>query len=263
MKLHLCTIAIVTTVSLLSASFGEEPVASPFENATFVDLAYPLNGTNQFWPGDDYSGFELKTIATLEKDGVLSKAISLPEHLGTHIDAPNHFEPNQPDVSQLTPEQLFGPGVLIDITVAAEMDADTMLTVDTIKKWEQKNGCIPDGAIVLLKTGWGRFWKNTVRYQNRDARGQLHFPSFSPDAAAFLIEKREIRGIGVDNLSIDRGISKDFAVHHIINKAGKFGLENVAHLDQLPPRGFQIIVAPMKIEAGTGGPTRIWAILPK
>jgi len=261
MILRTLTTFIICLTGLIA--LGADPETNPFENARFIDLAYPLNAANQYWPGDNYSGFELKTIATLEKDGVLSKALSLPEHLGTHIDAPNHFEPNQPDVSQLTPEQLFGPGVVIDISVRAEMDADTMLTVEDIHNWEKAHGQIPDGTIVLLNTGWGRFWKNTVRYQNRDARGQLHFPSFSGEAARFLIEQRKVRGVGVDNLSIDRGLSKDFAVHHIINKAGKFGLENVAHLEKLPARGFQIMVAPMKIENGTGGPTRIWAMLAK
>ena len=239
------------------------PLAQMFDGVRFVDLSYPLNDTNQYWPGDNYSGFEMKTIATLEKDGVLSKTLSFPEHLGTHIDAPNHFEPNQPSVADLTPEQLFGPGVVIDITIKAEMDADTMLSVEDIKAWEKEHGRIPDGAIVLLNTGWGRFWKNTVRFQNRDARGQLHFPSYSSEAAKYLIEQRKARGVGVDNLSIDRGLSKSFEVHHIVNRAGKFGLENVAHLDKLPPRGFQVLVAPIKVQKGTGGPARIWAILPK
>jgi kynurenine formamidase len=229
----------------------------------FIDLSYALNAENQYWPGDNYSGFQLKTIATLEKDGVLSKTMSLPEHLGTHIDAPNHFEKGQPALETLTPEQLFGPGVVLDISERAEQDADAVLTVDDIQAWESKHGRIPDGAIVLLHTGWGRFWGNTARFQNRDARGQLHFPSYSAEAARFLVEKRKVRGVGVDNLSIDRGISKDFEVHHIVNAAGKFGLENVANLDKLPPRGFQLIVAPMKIESGTGAPTRIWAVLPK
>jgi len=263
MFLRRITIIVLLISGCWTAQLSAEEPSNPFAGAKFIDLAHPLNETNQYWPGDDYSGFELKTIATIEEDGVLSKAMSLPEHLGTHIDAPNHFEPNQPDVAELTPEQLFGPGVLLDITVRAEMDADTMLTVDDITKWEKQHGRIPDGAIVLLKTGWGRFWKNTVRYQNRDARGRLHFPSFSAEAARFLVEKRKIRGLGVDNLSIDRGISKEFAVHHVVNKAGKFGLENVASLDKLPPRGFQILVAPMKIEKGTGGPTRIWAMMEK
>ncbi len=231
--------------------------------ARMVDLTYSLNEKNSFWPGENYRPFELKTIATLEKDGVLSKAISLPEHLGTHLDAPNHFEKNQPSVEKLTAEQLFGPGVVIDIQNQAEQNADYMLTQKDIENWEAKHGPIPTGAIVLLNTGWGRFWKMPVRFQNRDARGQLHFPSYSAEAARYLITKRKVRGVGVDNLSIDPGNSKDFPVHHIVNAASRFGLENVANLDKLPPRGFYLIIAPLKVETGTGGPCRIWAILPK
>lgn len=230
--------------------------------AKIIDLTYPLNPDNAFWPGDDYKPFELKTIATIEEDGVLSKAICLPEHLGTHLDAPNHFEKNQPSVDKLTAEQLFGPGVVIDVTAQAEQNADYTLKVSDIERWEKEHGRVPEGAIVLLNTGWGRFWGNVARFQNRDARGQLHFPSYSAEAARFLIEKRKARGVGIDNLSIDPGISKDFPVHHIVNGAGKFGLENVAHLDKLPARGFYLIIAPMKIETGTGGPARIWAVLP-
>jgi hypothetical protein len=96
--------------------------------ADIVDLTWPLNAKNGYWPGEGYKPFELRTIATLEKDGVLSKAFSMPEHLGTHIDAPNHFEPNQPSVSELDPKLLIGPGVVIDISPRAEQDADTMLT---------------------------------------------------------------------------------------------------------------------------------------
>ena len=230
-------------------------------DSRIVDLGYPLNAKNAFWPGDNYTPFEVHTIATLENDGVLSKAFSMPEHLGTHIDAPNHFEADQPGVDQLMLKDLCGPGVVIDISMKAEVDADAMLTVDDVQAWEVEHGRIPDRGIVLLMTGWGRFWDNPIRYQNRDARGQLHFPSFSPEAAEFLIKERGALGIGLDNMSIDRGISKKFEVHHIVNKATRFGLENVAHLDLLPPRGFSVIVAPIKIENGTGGPARIWAIL--
>lgn len=231
--------------------------------ARTVDLTYSLNPQNAFWPGENYQPFELKTIATLEKDGVLSKAICLPEHLGTHLDAPNHFEKNQPSVEKLTARQLFGPGVVIDIAAQAEQNADYTLSRSDVERWEKEHGPIPAGAVVLLHTGWGRFWNNAARFQNRDARGQLHFPSYSAEAARFLIEKRKARGLGIDNLSIDPGNSKEFPVHHIVNAAGRFGLENVANLDHLPPRGFYLIVAPMKIETGTGGPARIWAILPE
>lgn len=230
--------------------------------ARIVDLAYALDEKSNFWPGDDYKPFALHTIATLEKDGVLSKAMSFPEHIGTHIDAPNHFEPDRPDVSRIPPEQFFAPGVVIDVTMQAEQNPDYGLTAADVLAWEKEHGRIPEHAVVLLKTGWGRFWANPVRFRNADARGTLHFPSYLEESARLLVEKRNVRGIGIDNLSIDRGISKDFAVHHVVNKARRYGLENVAHLDELPPRGFWLFIAPIKVAHGTGGPTRVFAILP-
>lgn len=228
-----------------------------------IDLTYKLNDKNAYWPGGGYKPFHMHTIATIEKDGVLSKAFSMPEHLGTHIDAPNHFELNQPALDKIKTDQLFGPGVKLDISILAEQNADAELTVQHINDWEAKHGRIPDGAIVMLHTGWGRFWDRYERYKNQDVRGKLHFPSYSPEAARFLIETRKAKGLGVDTLSIDGGLSKNFQVHHIVNRAGKYGLENVAYLNKLPARGFNVIVAPIKIENGSGGPTRIFAILPK
>ena len=91
--------------------------------------------------------------------------------------------------------------------------------------------------------------------------GRLHFPGFSKAAAKMLIDERKVRGLGIDTLSMDYGLSRDFAVHHVVNGAGRYGLENVANLDRLPPRGFHVIIAPLKIETGSGGPTRVLAVL--
>lgn len=226
-----------------------------------VDLTYSLNDKNAYWPAANYEPFRLKTIATLEQNGVLSKAFSAPEHLGTHLDAPNHFEKNQPAVDQIKPENLFAPGVVIDVSMQASANADYQASVADFTAWEQEHGRIPEGAVVLLNTGWGQYWKNFVRYKNQDMLGKLHFPAYSAEAATWLIKERQVKGIGIDTLSMDPGTSKDFAVHHIVNGAGRFGLENVAQLDQLPPRGFYLVIAPMKIETGTGGPTRLFAIL--
>jgi kynurenine formamidase len=228
-----------------------------------IDLGYALNDKSPYWPGDNYEPFKLKTIATLEKNGVLSKSFSCPEHLGTHLDAPNHFEKNQPSVDQIAPADLFAPGVVIDVSAQAGADADYELSAADIGAWERDHGRIPDGAIVFLHTGWGRHWNNYPRYKNQDATGKMHFPGFSAEAARLIIGERKARGIGIDTLSMDRGLSKDFAVHHVVNSAGRYGLENVARLDELPPRNFTVVVAPIKIETGSGGPTRIFAILPR
>jgi kynurenine formamidase len=232
-------------------------------DARLVDLTHGLDEKSPFWPGDDYQPFQLKTIATLEKNGVSSKAFAMPEHFGTHIDAPCHFEKGQVTLDQIADEDLFAAGVVIDITTAAESDPDYRLTVSDIATWEKEHGPIPRRAIVLLKTGWNRFWDSNARYRNQDVMGKMHFPGFSAEAARWLIKERDIRGIGIDTLSIDYGPSKDFIVHHVINGAGRYGLENVAAVEKLPSRNFFLIVAPIKITNGTGGPTRIFAVLPK
>jgi kynurenine formamidase len=227
-----------------------------------VDLGWPLNDTSPYWPAENYEPFRLTTIATIEKNGVLSKAFYCPEHLGTHLDAPNHFEKNQPAVDQIDPANLFAQGVKIDISHQADANADYRLTAADVADWENKHGRIPDGAVVLLYTGCSRHWNNYPRYKNQDPTGTLHFPGYSADAAKFLVVERKAKGLGIDTLSIDHGPSKDFVVHHIVNGAGRYGLENLAQLDKLPDRGFYVVSAPIKIETGSGGPARVFAILP-
>ena len=256
--LILLAIGGVATAQKPASALSLDDVVSG--RATLVDLTYSLNDHSPYWPAENYQPFKLVTIATLESDGVLSKAMSFPEHLGTHLDAPNHFEANRPSVDQLTPEQLFAPGVVIDIAPKAEANADYALTLEDVTAWEAEHGAVPDGAVVMIHTGWGRFWTNYDRYKNQDVRGGLHFPGCTKAAAEYLVQQRNVRGLGIDTLSIDPGTSKTFDVHHVLNAAGRYALENVAKLDELPAKGFYLVVAPIKVENGTGGPARIFAI---
>lgn len=229
---------------------------------TVIDLTYPLNSKNAYWPGSSYFPFRYEAVATIEKDRVFSGRYSTPEHLGTHIDAPNHFEAGKPSVDQIPFEKLIGPAVVINVGSKVAKNDDYQLTVDEVLYWEKEHGKVPAGAIVLLNTGWAKRWNNYSEYKNMDEKGRFHFPGFSEEAARFLVEEKNINGIGIDTLSADYGPSRDFKVHHIINGAGKYILENVANLDQLPPAGAILIIAPIKIEGGSGGQARVWAILP-
>ncbi len=230
-------------------------------NCTIIDLTYPLNKRNAYWPAPSYAPFTYKSIATLKDNGVFSGAYSTPEHLGTHIDAPNHFEDNQPSVDELRLETLIGPASVINISDKVKNNADYKLTVADIIDWEERNGRIRKRSIILLNTGWSSRWNDYDKYKNVDGSKKLHFPGYSSAAAEFLVEKRNINGIGIDTLSADCGISTDFSVHHIINGSSRYILENVANLDKLPSTGATLIIAPIKIEGGSGGQTRIWAIL--
>ena len=191
-----------------------------------------------------------------------SNRCKTPEHNGTHLDAPIHSASGQPSVDQLTAADLFGPAVVIDVSSKSADDPDYILRVQDILDWEAEHGSIPDGAIVLMSTGWSRKWEDPESYRNRDADGIMHFPGFSEDAGRFLVTERNIRGIGIDNLSIDPGTSRTFPTHGVVNGAGKFQLENVANVHLLPAAGAYLIVAPIKIEGGSGGQVRIFAVVP-
>lgn len=226
-----------------------------------VDLTYALNAGNPYWPGPDYKPFHYEIFATLEKNGVLSGRFEMAEHSGTHLDAPNHFAKGQISVDAIPLRQLIGEGIVIDASQECSKNADFQLSSDDILKWEKKHGRIPAGAIVFLYTGWGKYWNDYARYKNQDSSGALHFPGFAPEAARLLV-MRNVSGLGIDTLSVDYGLSKTFDVHHITHPAGKYHIENAAHLDRLPPRGVMILVAPIKIDGGTGGPARVLAFLP-
>ena len=225
-----------------------------------VDLSHPLNERNPYWPGESYHPFRFEVLAQLEADGVYSGAFSAPEHSGTHLDAPNHFEAGQASVDKIPLTSLVAPAVVIDIQPSCERDPDYQLSLNDLKRWEEKWGPIPGSAVVYALTGWGRYWDNFEKYKNEDESGQLHFPGFSQEAARFLVEERDLRGLGIDTLSVDFGRSTDFSVHHTVHGSGGYHVENVANLGQVPQSGAWTIIAPIKIEGGSGGPARIWAV---
>jgi len=144
------------------------------------------------------------------------------------------------------------------------------------------NGKIPARALVLVRSGWGSRWPNAKEFQgledsattttpkpnNNDAPSldfnvKLNFPGFDASAAQYLTTERQIVGVGIDTLSIDVGSSKSFPAHVIFAARGKYMLEMVANLHLLPPKGFRLWAVPMKVDQGTGAPTRVVANIPE
>jgi len=227
-----------------------------------LDLTHSLNRTSPFWPNEKGNPFTYDTLFAHKSGAPAMGAYATPEHFGTHLDAPIHSADGQPSVDQLTAKDLFGPAAVIDVETQCANDPDYRLTKADLLYWEEKNGRLPGSVIVLMYTGWSKKWKDFAAYLNQDEGGQMHFPGFSEEAARFLIQERQIRGIGIDNLSADAATAKGFPVHGIVNGAGKFQLENVANLHLLPPIGAYLIVAPIKLEGGSGGQVRIFAVVP-
>ena len=224
-----------------------------------LDLSYAINDKLVPWPGDE-KWFEAKVNASVEKNGYFTRSFWMLEHYGTHLDAPAHFPPGKATVEQIPVRQLFGPAVVLDVRAEGAKDADYQLPVARVAEWEKRHGQIPAGAIVLLRTGWASRWPDAHKYRNQDAQGRMHFPGFSVEAARLLIE-RKVSGLGCDTMSIDCGASADFAVHHLALGSGLYHLENLANLSALPETGAFLVVAPIKLEGGSGGPVRVFALL--
>jgi kynurenine formamidase len=261
-------IRTLTMVALVVARVGHAQTAVDLTRYRAVDLTHPFNARTVYWPTAT-TGFKLDQLAYGPTPGgwfYSSYAYGAPEHGGTHLDAPIHFARDGLTADRIPVDQFIGPAVVIDITAQGARDADYRLTADDVRRWERQYGTIPRGAIVVLRTGWFMRWPDAKRYLGDDTPGdasKLHFPSFGEESARLLVNERKVAALGADVASIDAGASSDFMVHQVAAKGGVLGLENLANVGVLPPRGATIIALPMKIENGSGGPLRAIALIPR
>jgi len=243
-------------------------LASGEQAGRIIDLTHAFDSETIFWPTEE--GFVLEKGTEGVGEQVYYYAANrfrTAEHGGTHIDAPIHFHADRWTVDEIPLDRLVGPAVLVDVSDRCAKDPDHRVSVSDIKTWENQHGRIPSASIVLIRTGFGRFWPDRKAYLGTDERGaaavaKLHFPGLHPDAARWLIAERQIHVVGLDTASIDHGPSTQFETHRTLFAANVPALENLAGLDELPPTGFSVVALPIKIRGGSGGPLRAIAILP-
>jgi kynurenine formamidase len=226
-----------------------------------VDLTHTLNASTPTYEESKEPAYQAKIVATIEKEHYFAREVCLPEHFGTHLDAPAHFAQGLWTVDQIPPERLFAALAVIDVSEKVNRDSDYRLSVADISRWEKAHGEIPARAVVVIRTGWESRWNSDKDYRNADAKGVMHFPGYSVEAAKLLVEGRKVYGLGIDTLSIDYGPSPDFPVHQYSLAHSIYHLENVANLGSVPATGALIMVAPMKLEGGSGSPVRLLAMV--
>lgn len=248
-------------LTLLPANAQQHPAARQVIRLhTVVDLTHTLNASTPTYEETKEPVYQAKTVATLDKDHYFAREICLPEHFGTHLDAPAHFAKGLWTVDQIPPERLLAHLVVIDVTNKVKSDPDYRVSAADITSWEKVHGQVAARAVVIVRTGWESRWNSAKDYRNPDAKGVMHFPGYSVEAAKLLVEGRKVYGLGIDTLSIDYGPSPDFPVHQYTLAHGLYHLENVANLGSVPATGALVVVAPMKLEGGSGSPVRILAI---
>lgn len=253
-------------VALVAGTAHAHATALP--NGSIVDLSHAYDAETIVWPTEDGFTLEREHAEVTDKGYYYaSNKFCAPEHGGTHIDAPLHFNATGKSVDALPLEQLIGDAVVIDVSAAAAAMRDYQVRVPDLRGWESEHGRIPRQAIVLVRTGFGKRWPDRASYLGTEERGpdavaKLHFPGLHPEAARWLISERAIKAVGIDTASIDYGQSTGFQTHVTLFAEGVPAFENVANLDRLPARGATVIALPMKIRGGSGGPLRIIAIVP-
>lgn len=236
---------------------SQAPIADfPFR---LVDLTHPLSPDSPLWPGDPET--DRRQAADMNQDDYMLYRWSLSEHAGTHTGAPAHFHPGGRSVDQLVPEELLWPAVILPII--DELPSDGLVSVSWLRAREVQWGhLLPKRAMVVLRTGWDERWPDSERVYETNGEGQFCWPGFSLEAAEWLIAERGVTGLGTDTPGIDPGSDSSFSVGRRCAEAGLPHLENLANLDHLPTIGAWILAAPLRLEKGSGSPSRVLGLVP-
>jgi kynurenine formamidase len=266
--LNLARRAIVAGLgaTLVACGLPRERLRSPAAGQPFdvVDLSHPLGPTSPYIHVRDATfPFRREAIATIATRGVYANRWELTEHIGTHLDAPCHFDEKAPCVDEIPLLDLFAEAVVIDLRSRAASNADAELTPDDLAAWQTAHGAFPPRSVVLLCSGWDARWPSQERFANQDASGVQHFPGFSREAVRQLAARPEVLGIGTDTFSLDPGRDTRYEGHRVLSRAGKWALECLANLPRLPARGARLFIGAPKIERASGTPARVIAWVPR
>lgn len=252
---------LAAALPFASRGAAAEPAAKQFFAADHVlDLTHTLSPSFPIFPAPTNFPIRITNTNNLSRDGYFANKWELVEHHGTHLDSPAHFAANATSADRLPCQALVVPAAVIDIRQRARKDADALVTVDDLKGWEKTHGRLPRRCGVFLNSGWDAKAGDSRAFLGQDRSNTLHFPGFSKGACEWLVHERDVAGLGVDTLSLDFGPSKDFAAHKVWLEAGKWGLECVANLSQLPPAGATVFVGAPKVLNASGGPSRVLAV---
>jgi kynurenine formamidase len=229
----------------------ENKIKNVLDDFVFIDLTHTLTPDVPHWGVDVGFKYNARLIQNAEAPGKVKfrvQRLEMSAGIGTHMDAPSHCYEDAPSVNDIPLQSLITTCRVID--VSDHVHDRYSVTADDIHSFEKKHGTIPEGAFVIIHTGWDQRWEEPAKYRNDKI-----FPNISIDAAKLLLS-RNIVGLGIDTLSPD-AFGSDFPVHEILLSAGKYIIENVANAKQLDPADSYIFALPMKIMAGTEAPVRL------
>lgn len=207
-----------------------------------IDLTQVIHSDMPVFPGTEQPIFEKAN--TLEKDGFREAKITMYSHTGTHIDAPAHMLSDGPYLDDLEINKFIGKATILDFS---DENID-IIEIKDLKRYEEK---IENAEFVLIKTGWNKFWGKQSYYED--------FPALSEEAAKWISEFN-LKGIGIDAISIDKMKSTTFEVHKTLMSKSIIIIENLTNLESINSDYFILSIFPLKNKNADGSPVRATAI---
>ena len=271
---RLVAVASLAALTLGAAACGSSspspttssPAATPSGAATIsyskvVDLSQVISASIPLWPGDPKIVF--KVAATMEKDGYYLRSMTIGEHSGTHMSAANSFvEGDTTAITDYSPERRIVPAAVIDVRDKCAENVDYELTKQDVLDWEAEHGKLTPGTFFIMLTGWQDLWDDSKAFFNQDAEGNLHYPGFAPATSEWLVNERDVAGLGIDTHGLDPGSDTAYSTNMVLARTHKIAVECMGHLDELPPTGATVILAPLQLQDGSASPLDIIALVP-
>lgn len=206
----------------------------------FIDLTHKFE--NNMTVYSQYNKVEIQKIATIENDGYEESLLKIYSHNGTHIDSTKHMNINGKTLDALDIENFTGKAIVIDVKDKEYIE------LELLKKYEEK---INECDFVIFNSSWDKFWNTDKYYKD--------YPVLNEESAKYLANSN-IKGIGIDMLSVDTYDSVDFKIHSILFDGGKLIVENLTNLENAPNE-FLFVAAPLKFDNADGAPVRAMAII--
>lgn len=232
------------------------------KDCKWVDLSHPLSPDTPHWVG--WPALAVESKMDLEESIFCAHAYTTVGQYGTHVDAPSHMVDSGRTLDQIALEETIMPACVIDCCAAVGKNADYVLDLDDIHRFESQYGRIPEGAFVIFHSNWSK--RTADAFDNLDADGNRHFPGWSLEALKYLIEERNIGGIGHETSDTECPLTSgltSYEVERYILDQDRIQVELLTNVEQLPPIGSIVFCAFPRVIGGSGFPCRCFALCPK
>ena len=232
----------------------------------FVDMTHAFSAQIPHWPGFPPARMETVYhydvgIGTLGS-GFLAHLYTHSGQWGTHVDPPAHFIKGMRTLDELDVKDMICPLAVLDVHEKAARNPDYAAAPEDLADWERRNGRLPEGAFVALRTDWHKRWPNEAAFANADAAGAPHFPGWGMELLRVLCEERHVRALGHETTDTDPGCTGSLPGETYVLSRDIYQIEMLTNLDLLPEWGSLVVASWPKPYKGSGFPARVFAILP-